>query len=246
MVIVRRSGGELALVCQGDHARLAADLLALFRLPELVAHPRRDALLRAVADHDNGWWEVDAAPRVDPATGAPVEFLDQPEALRRELWERGIARFAAADPGRAAQIAAHFLRLFGARATDPDWGPLLERQREGLAGLLEVSGRTPAELAVDDRWLELADQLSLVACSGSTNPLEVASWRAEVGETPAGIELRLDPFPLAGTTVLTLRERRIEDRPYRRDAELALALAAARWRATGVRVSPLDAGAAAR
>lgn len=243
---MRRSGGELALVCQGDHARLAADLLALFRLPELADHPRRDALLRAVADHDNGWWEVDAAPRVDPTTGAPVDFLGLPDELRRELWERGVARFAPEDPGRAAQIAAHFLRLFGARAGDPHWGPLLERQREGLVALLEASGRTPAELAADDRWLELADQLSLVACSGSTAPLAVAPWRAEVGETPAGIELRLDPFPLAGTTVLTLRERRIEDRPYRRDAELALALAAARWRTTGVRVSPLEPGVAPR
>lgn len=239
-MIVRPTDGALALVTQADHARLAADLLALFRLPEFAGHPRREALLRAVADHDNGWWETDAAPRVDPVTGAPLDFLGQTEPLRREVWERGIARFAAEDPGRAAQIATHFLRLFGARAADPDWGPLLERQREGVAVLLADSGRTPAELAADDRWLELADQLSLVACSGSTALLAVPPWRAAVEETPAGIELRLDPFPLAGTTVLALRERRIDARPYRRDAELALALAAARWRTTAVRVSPLD------
>src|SRR5690606_41437469 len=92
VVIVRRTGGELALVCQSDHARLAADLLALFRLPELAAHPRRDALLRAVADHDNGWWEGDAAPRADPATGAPSAFLGAPDRQRRALWARWIAR----------------------------------------------------------------------------------------------------------------------------------------------------------
>lgn len=239
-MIVRPTDGELALVTQADHARLAADLLALFRLPELAGHPRREALLRAVADHDNGWWEADAAPRVDPATGAPVDFLGQPEALRREVWERGIARFAAEDPGRAAQIAAHFLRLFDARAGDPDWGPLLGRQREAVTVLLAEAGRTPAELAADDRWLALADQLSLVACCGSTALLAVPPWRAGVAETPAGIELRLDPFPLAGTTVLALRERRIEARVYPGDSELALALAAARWRTTAVRVSPLD------
>jgi len=239
-VIVRPTDGALALVTQADHARLAADLLALFRLPELAGHPRREALLRAVADHDNGWWEADAAPRVDPATGAPLDFLGQPEALRREVWERGIARFAAEDPGRAAQIAAHFLRLFDARAGDPDWGPLLGRQREAVPVLLAEAGRTPAELAADDRWLELVDQLSLVACCGSTALLAVPPWRAGVAETPAGIELRLDPFPLAGTTVLALRERRIEARVYPSDAGLALALAAARWRTTAVRVSPLD------
>ena len=53
------------LVTQSDHARLAADLLRLFRLPELLEHPRRELLLRAIAEHDNGWWETDAAPRLD-------------------------------------------------------------------------------------------------------------------------------------------------------------------------------------
>lgn len=242
VVIVRRSGGELALVCQSDHARLAADLLALFRLPELAAQPRRDALLRSVADHDNGWWEVDAAPRIDPATGAPVDFLGIPEELRREIWERGIGRFADEDPGRAAQIAAHCLRLFGGRAADPGWSALLEREQARLVELAERSGRSAEAIADDDRWVELADQLSLAACSGSHGPVQVAPWRVRVDETAAGLDLRLDPFPLAGTTIVALRERRIEDRRYERDADLAMALAAARWRTTAVRVSPLQAG----
>jgi hypothetical protein len=241
VVIVRRSGGGLALVCQSDHARLAADLLALFRRPELAAHPRREALLRAVADHDNGWWEVDAAPRIDAATGAPVDFLGIPDDLRRELWERGIGRFADEDPGRAAQIAAHFLRLFGGRAADPGWIDRLERERARLAELAERAGRSPEEIAADDRWVELADQLSLAVCSVSTRPLAVAGWRASVDEGPDGIELRLEPFPLAGATLLKLRERRIEERRYGRDAELALALATARWRETPVRCSRLGA-----
>lgn len=236
---MRRSGGELALVCQSDHARLAADLLALFRLPELATHPRRDALLRSVADHDNGWWEVDAAPRVDSATGAPVDFLGIPDELRRELWERGIGRFAGGDPGRAAQIAAHFLRLFDGRAAEPGWSALLERERVRLVELAGRAGRSAEEIADDDRWVELADQLSLVACSGSPRSLTVAPWRAAVEAAADGIELRLDPFPLAGTTVLPLRERHVEARRYDRDADLALALAAARWRETPVRVSPL-------
>jgi hypothetical protein len=242
VVIVRRSGGELALVCQSDHARLAADLLALFRLPELAVHPRREALLRAVADHDNGWWEVDAAPRIDPATGAPVDFLGVPDALRRELWERGIARFADADPGRAAQVAAHFLRLFAGRASDPGWSDLLVRERDRWVDLADRAGRSAEEIAADDRWVELADQLSLAACCGTHGPVQVAPWRVRVDETAAGLELRLDPFPLAGTTIVALRERRIEDRRYERDADLAMALAAARWRTTAVRVSPLEAG----
>jgi len=54
-MLVRALDASLLVVTQADHARLAADLLALLRLPELAGHPRRAELLRAVADHDNGW-----------------------------------------------------------------------------------------------------------------------------------------------------------------------------------------------
>ena len=64
------------LVTQSDHARLAADLLRLFRVPELVEHPRRELLLRAVAEHDNGWWEADAAPRLDAKRVSALDFRD--------------------------------------------------------------------------------------------------------------------------------------------------------------------------
>ena len=63
------------LVTQADHARLAADLLRLFRLPELLEHPRRELLLRAIAEHDNGWWEADAAPRLLAAVGR-LDFVE--------------------------------------------------------------------------------------------------------------------------------------------------------------------------
>ena len=53
-MIVFREGDRLRLVTQPDHAAFAADLLSLFRLPDLVDHPRRADLLRAVRLHDNG------------------------------------------------------------------------------------------------------------------------------------------------------------------------------------------------
>src|SRR4030095_7348030 len=110
-MIVRRDGDRLRLVTQPDHAAFAADLLSLFRLPALVDHSRRAALLRAVRLHDNGWRELDAPPPVDraaarpesagrelaapppvdPANGLPYTFIDLPRPLRLEVWERGTA-----------------------------------------------------------------------------------------------------------------------------------------------------------
>ncbi|KAB2958267.1 MAG: DUF3891 family protein, partial [Thermoanaerobaculia bacterium] len=116
VVIVREAGDAWLVVTQADHARLAADLLALLRLPGLADHPRRAELLAAVADHDNGWWESDAAPRVEAARGRPLDFLSIPLDLRLEIWRRGIERFAAERPWGSALVAAHFLRLSAGRA----------------------------------------------------------------------------------------------------------------------------------
>lgn len=216
---------------QSDHARLAADLLALMRLPGLVEHPRRVALLRAVADHDNGWWEADAAPRIDGRTGQPLDFRSAPRRLVDEIGRRAVERFAAADPYRAALIAAHRLRL----GDDPT---LADRRDE----LLAQTTLDLADLEADLGWLRLADALSLVACTGDPALLAEPGWTCQVSESdePEGlIELRLAPFPLAGSTRLALRERWLSGASWQADRDLALDLAAARWRETGVRVVAL-------
>ena len=64
MIVVRR-GASLVLVTQSDHAHFAAELLSLWRLDGFPDHPRRDDILFAVREHDNGWREEDAVPRLD-------------------------------------------------------------------------------------------------------------------------------------------------------------------------------------
>lgn len=243
IVIVREAGDAWLVVTQADHARLAADLLALLRLPGLADHPHRGELLAAVADHDNGWWESDAAPRVGAASGRPLDFLSIPPDLRLEIWRRGVERFAAERPWTSALVAAHFLRLSAGRAGDPTLAVAreeLERRRDELAA---AAGRGAAELGGDERWLALADDLSLAACSADAAFLRQPGWRAEVATGAAtgtaAVELRIDPFPLAGASRLALRARRIARRPWPDDRALGLALAAARWEEIAVRVAPL-------
>jgi Protein of unknown function (DUF3891) len=241
-MIVRETGSEWLVVTQADHARLASDLLALLRLPGLADHPRRDELLADVAPHDDGWWESDAAPRIDPQSGRPLDFLALDPGSRFEIWDRGVERHAARHPYRAAMIATHALRLFAARRDEAGWSGFLDRLEARRDELLRASGRSREELAGDDRWLELADDLSLAAVTGSASYLDVAGWRAEA-TAGTGVELRLAPFPLAGTTRRTLRGRRVPARAYGGDAELAGTLARARWESFEVRVAPLEPAA---
>lgn len=239
-MIVLASDGELRLVTQPDHAHFAAAALGLFTTPALLAHPRRDGLLRAVREHDNGWRELDAAPPVDPASGEPHDFRSLPRPLRLELWERGSGRFAAVDPYAALLATEHALALHAAREAEEGWRDLLPRLRERREELLAACSLSLPELAADYAWLELADRLSLAACAGWGEPFAGAGFagRAEPGR------LLLSPFPLAGATTLRVPCRRLPRRRWAGDAELGSALAAAPWSSFTVRIEAGDGDAA--
>lgn len=231
-------------VTQADHARLAADLLRLFRLPELVGHPRREPLLRAVAEHDNGWWEADAAPRLAAGGGSALDFRAFPADLRQEIWHRGVERFAGENPYVAALVAAHALRLSERSREEPSWAAF----RSALAGrqeeLLELAGETAAAVAEDDRWIALADRVSLAVCAWESQALDLPGWRLELLQAGGGavedepMRVALEPFPFAGATVFELACRWLPAATFPSMAALGLALATAPWRRLRVRFSP--------
>jgi Protein of unknown function (DUF3891) len=237
-MIVTQLGSDLRLVTQPDHARLAGEILSLWYRNALPTHPRREELLFAVREHDNGWWETDAAPRADPANGRPVAFPDLPDEERRTLWRRGTRRHAADRPWASLLIAEHGLRVHRDRRGDPAWEPFLaelEELRPELLSAAEATVESGGEaLEADYGWLELADALSLAACGPAGGVVErpglEASWDGE--------RLVLEPFPLAGATTFRVACRTIPDRFFRGDADLGGELAAARWTELAVRVVP--------
>lgn len=250
-MIVTPTPFGVRLVTQSDHARLAADLLRLLRIPELIEHPRRAVLLRAVSEHDNGWWEADAAPRLDAAGKAALDFRHFPPQLRQEIWRRGVERFAGDSPYLAALLATHALRLLRRiplLPEDPSWALFRTALALRRAELLAAAGENLATLALDDPWLELADGLALAACTGEAAFVSLPGWRAEVAEVlgaagvagdPRAIELGLQPFPLAGVTSFEVACRWLEPGRFASAVELARALAASTWTRIRVRVRPL-------
>ena len=236
-MIVAAEGSELLVITQNDHAHLAAEILSLWRSDGLPDHPRRADLLFAVREHDNGWRETDSAPRANPETGRPHDFLSLPREDRIELWERGTARFAGERPYPALLIARHAYQLHRGRDREK-WGEFLEFLEELQRGLLEAAGVPEEVVAEDYRWLDLADLLSLAICNRREDPFERYGTRGRFGGHPDAETLLLDPFPLAGTTIFKVPCRRIPHRAYAGDADLGGELAAARWRELRVRVAP--------
>lgn len=243
-MIVVPEDGELRVTTQHDHARLAWELLSLWRADGLPAHPRREPILFAVRTHDNGWREADSAPRVDPATGRPHDFMTMPREPRCEIWCRGTGRHAEDHPRAALLVTWHALALHRDHRGEAAWEEaLLEPLDERFEELLERTGAARAEVEDDYRFLDLADALSLAACGAWTRPAERRGYRFgyRAGGARVDGELWIDPFPLAGATTFRVPCRRVPDRPYRGDADLGGTLAAARWEALRVRAVPGEA-----
>ena len=106
-MIVRQFADSLLLITQPDHAHLAREVMG--RALPLARHPRRDAILLAVREHDNGWAEPDAEPIIGPS-GDVADFIAAPIAVRQGVWPRAVARLAG-DPWAAALVAQHAITV---------------------------------------------------------------------------------------------------------------------------------------
>jgi len=224
-MIIRPSIDHLLLVTQPDHAALAGAVMAAWRADGLPEHPEREEVLLAVREHDHGWLDADAAPTVDPATGAPEDFLDAPVDVRQAVWPRGTARLAGAHPYAAALVAHHALNVYRRHRNDAAWQPFfagMERARGDA--LHDVPAGRRAGWPGDYRFLFLGDLISLVFCHGWTQPFEAESHRLIL----AGTTLEVTPDPFEGGEVpLAVPARRIPARRYESDEDLRRTLAAA-------------------
>ncbi|MEM1202370.1 MAG: DUF3891 family protein [Acidobacteriota bacterium] len=233
----------LRVTTQTDHAAFSGELLSLWRADGLPRHPRRDDLIFAAREHDNGWQETDSAPMLrtdgDGAGRRPHDFLSMPLGARLELWNRGVRRHRESRPYGGLLILEHALELHRRHEGKAAWKDALSDWRRLRDELVESTGTPRAQLTEDYRWIDLADTLSLAACAGWREPFEHRGFAGRVAKAgDDGPTLHLDPFPLAGTTTFRIRHRVIPKRSYRGDADLAVELATARWRELPVRVAP--------
>jgi hypothetical protein len=222
-VIIQRRGSELWLIRQTDHAALAATIMAGWQTG-LLAHPRRDTILAATRDHDEGWREEDEAMHTD-GSGEPLDFIAVPAAVKQRIWPRATARLARGAPYVAALVAQHALTIFGSLRQDPEWRAffaMMERERREL---LDRAVPHDAESVRDDYpYVRIGDQLSLVFCNGWTAPMSGVGYRARLKDNI--LEITPDPFDRRRIP-LGIEARAVPARTYPTAAALREAYAAA-------------------
>lgn len=229
-MIIRPSGSDLYLITQPDHAQLAADILTGWVAEDFPHWPTRDAVLFATAQHDIGWDAEDAAPRANPETGNPYDFISIPLAIRQGIWPRAVARLAAQSTYAAALVAQHGITVYRRYREQPEWRWFfeeMERLRDRWFHADEDSTFTPSAIdppseqrqhfLQDYGWLALGDLLSLIFCNDWATTTEIDSYRAIL----QGERLLITPDPFAGREVsMRVRARVLRAQPFANDASL--------------------------
>ena len=201
-MIVRLLPKATQLITQPDHARLAGQIMA--RSSGLRNHPRRESILLAISEHDNGWQEEDAAPSVDAESGAVVDFVRAPLALRHRVWPRGVARLAP-DSWAAALVAHHAITVYDRFRADRAWDAFFAEMEAARARMLQATAGAFDDLAADYVHVRLGDLISLAFCSGWTDEQRFDPWTVRLH---ADI-VRVTPDPFGGAIVplhITARE----------------------------------------
>jgi hypothetical protein len=224
-VIVRPVDDDLCLITQPDHARLAATIME--HCVPLASRSRRDAILHAIAEHDEGWAEEDAAPTINPATGEVVDFVNAPLSTRHAVWRRGVSRLAD-DPWAAALVAQHAVTVYDRYRSDPEWTSFFARMEAARDAMVRASGLPPDELADDYAFVRLADLISLTFCTGWIDEQRFAEWTVLL----VGTRVVVTPNAFAGAErPMHITAKVIPARRFRSDTDLREAVSRAETRA---------------
>jgi hypothetical protein len=197
-MIIRNNGSTRLLITQPDHAALAGRIMQHWAAGAFAVSPRRAEILLAVAEHDNGWHDVDAAPVVDPVTGRLLDFIHAPDAIRQAVWPRGVKRLAD-TPYAAALVAQHALEIYVRYRADPAWQPFFTAIEAARERHLHRASTTLEELRRDYFFVRAGDLLSLTFCN---------AWRDEQALDARFVarlhadELVVTPDPFGGRSVL--------------------------------------------
>ena len=189
----------------------------------LADHPRRDDMLLAIGEHDNGWADEDTAPTVDRQTGRVVDFVDASLMVRHSVWPRGVERLAH-RPWAAALVAQHALTVYDRFRGDADWISFFEAMQSARDRMLRADGGQLDDLDADYPFVRLGDLISLAFCADWSDEQSFADWRVQL----SGNRVRVRPDPFGGKVIpIAVEMREIARSVFPSDTELRAALATA-------------------
>jgi Protein of unknown function (DUF3891) len=243
-LFVAKSDGRLRIVLQQDHADLAAQFASHWGNDKFQKLAPYEAMVIAVGEHDNGWWEYDLKPLIGE-DGRPYNFNRVPRNLHAVFYKNGVNRVIAQDEYAGLMVVMHTIGLYNARY-GTDKGPLsppnvtdnpmfkdflseMEGERMRLVDRLRGSDNYDAYSEDDTIWknyklLQVMDRLSIHYCyfadapDGSVDPVPQDGQKADAEIRIRKIEAKtysFAPYPFDTDELhFTFRARYVPDRAY--------------------------------
>jgi hypothetical protein len=178
MIVRELNDGRLLCIRQTTHA-LVSQAFCRHWGNETFARPDPfDAVLMAIGQHDNGWFEWEEAPEIRP-DGYPMDFLAGPRVADKiALWQRGMDRAYAQHPYAGLLIGEHAAFLYGndlPRLDEPEKSQVqaflaghkarIEATRLAFAASPDwTKALSPTRLLANTRLLQFGDSMSLRLC----------------------------------------------------------------------------------
>lgn len=186
----------------------------------LAVRPRRDAILHAIGEHDNGWDETDAVPTVNPSTGDVFDFTTVPLSVRQGVWPRAVERLRS-DLWAATLVAQHAITVYDRFRPEAEWTPFFAAMEAMRDALLRESGMRLDDLLPDYAFVRLGDLISLTFCTGWTDEHRYGEWTVR----RSGTRVVVTPDVFGGVVIpIAIPAREIRNQRFQSDAELRQAL----------------------
>lgn len=193
-----------ALISQIEHARISAQLASHCRgrFGAESASLIRDEVLVAIAAHDDGWREWEAAPQLDAKVGRPLSFMELAVKEATAIWSKSIDIADEIGPLAAWMVSGHFMRLLEhsehARfdSTAQAWLAEVAPRRDAWFAKWRSYDPDARDAAVADEaleWLWAFDEVSLWFCCrcpvGGEARRDAAGVSASGRGTPVALNL---------------------------------------------------------
>jgi hypothetical protein len=238
-VVLRRDADGVLAIGQASHAWLSGQLARAWGNEQFGSLEPHEEVCLAAEQHDVGMAAWDLTPTFNPATGLPHNFTEMPIETHMELWRAGPKRLLTQSRYAALLVSMHGMRLYEKRdlaslpvAQADEVSAFLAESRDFQAQLRRSLGASEAQVNRNSDLIWTWDFLSLALC------LDWAPCVARAVPTahgPTDLQLRedgvIDPWPFGtegGTLMVKVEGRRLSG-TYASEAELADALAKARW-----------------
>ncbi len=237
--MIRRNDNQgWFLISQHDHAEVSGELLKYWGNTTFETPAPHDEVLFATRQHDNGWIEWDALPKVYPENQFPMNFMEMNFPDQETIWRRSFRRYSADHPYASALIALHF-RKFNQKIIDKNHNnneskKLKNEMNQVIASNLKVKmlnsdlGPLPIQPTINLRFVQISDIISLALCHGWTS-IDIKDVPLNYDETALKLSLKsndgknftINPYPFSQPLLrFQIGGRRLNQKTFTDDEEL--------------------------